>query len=415
LAEYEADLIIATNSSKRSFLTTSTATSFLFPSTPTPSARPSPHISAKNFQSVVHREDEADTNLIADFSSPILDRSKDLVAAEDEANKKRKVNPLVLSDEIELMSSPALTDADFEDTVYDHEAELKRNSTIVLEDDGDEDIDLPTLDRDSIVDDAVTPPPPIVREATDLTDLTDDRKSLEPATRNLLLTPPLRNTPLALTQDTASKFKPLPVFAKPAPKQPSFPSATSNTSSISTKPMVSLSTKPTYVLPIPKFPSSSRTTELSRTPLPSMDWSPSHRSRRNKNAKYVAGGLAATTLGWVFDAQDAMMRANNVFSGFGISTQTDKPLREPAITVVVREVRKEESYVAITCVVKGTIGGKFENVGTVLKVFLISDGKNAWAGKVLSKTEVGLGEPISEVELYGEKWKIAINWRVLGT
>jgi len=354
--------------------------------------------------------------LISDFSSPILDRGKDVVAAEDEANKKRKVNPLVLSDDIELMSSPALTDADFEDTVYDHEAELRRTSVIVLEDDADEDLYLPILDGDSIIDDAVTtPPPPMPRKSTDLTDLTEDRKSPEPSMRNLSSTPPLEGTLLVSAQDVASKFKPLPVFGKPALKQPHQPSATPISSNISTKPMVPLSTKPTYVLPISKSPSGAITIELSRTPLPSMDWSPSHRSRRNKNAKYVAGGLAATTLGWVFDAQDAMMRANNVFSGFGISTQIDKPLREPAITAMVREVRKEEFYVAITCIVKSSVAGKFENVGTVLKVLLTSDGKNAWAGKVLPGIEVGLGEPIAEVELDEEKWKTAINWRVLDT
>lgn len=120
-----------------------------------------------------------------------------------------------------------------------------------------------------------------------------------------------------------------------------------------------------------KLPPKSSPTENLNKAICAMAWSPSHRKRRNANSKYLNGGLAATVLGWAYDAQDLVLRSNMVI---------------------------EQNY----------NDGSF-----VVRVILIGDENSGLRKDLGQGSRVEVRPPMWEVIVEGESWTVGINWRLL--
>ncbi|KAK6332544.1 hypothetical protein TWF730_004205 [Orbilia blumenaviensis] len=182
--------------------------------------------------------------------------------------------------------------------------------------------------------------------------------------------------------------------------------------------------QPQLKLPPPKSP----TAKLNKA-ICAMAWSPSHRKRRNANGRYLTGGLAATVLGWAYDAQDLVLRNNmiieqNIINKSSLGAQG-------GFKVEVGTVFGEEGYAAVTGVGEKVrfyeeddtkeLGGEGEGDGEIGsgaekvpgRVILIGDENSALRKDLRQGSRVEVRPPTWEVTVEGIVWTVAINWRLL--
>ncbi|KAF3168015.1 hypothetical protein TWF788_010989 [Orbilia oligospora] len=178
-----------------------------------------------------------------------------------------------------------------------------------------------------------------------------------------------------------------------------------------------------------KLPAKTSPTEKLNKAICAMAWSPSHRKRRNMNSKYLNGGLAATVLGWAYDAQDVVLRSNMVIE----QNQKEKQSlnlnskgrgrignsyagggggggdRAGIMVVKVGSVCGEEGYAAIT----GEEEDEGIESGAERKVILIGDENSGLRKDLRQGSWVEVRMPMWEVTVEGGKWTVGINWRLL--
>ncbi|KAK6513387.1 hypothetical protein TWF281_005014 [Arthrobotrys megalospora] len=162
-----------------------------------------------------------------------------------------------------------------------------------------------------------------------------------------------------------------------------------------------------------KLPPKSPTAKLNKA-ICAMAWSPSHRKRRNANSKYLTGGLAASVLGWAYDAQDLVLRNNMII-------EQSPHLHKGSFVVGVDTVWGEENYAAVTGVGEQVRFYEEEDVGTLsesgaeklpAKVILIGDENSALRKDLRQGSRVEIRPPTWEVAVDGEDWTVGINWRL---
>ncbi|KAF3181460.1 hypothetical protein TWF751_009397 [Orbilia oligospora] len=176
-----------------------------------------------------------------------------------------------------------------------------------------------------------------------------------------------------------------------------------------------------------KLPAKTSPTEKLNKAICAMAWSPSHRKRRNMNNKYLNGGLAATVLGWAYDAQDVVLRSNMVIEqnqkekqslnlkgrgggGRGrIGNSYAGGDRAGMMVVKVGSVWGEEGYAAIT----GEEEDEEIESGAERKVILIGDENSGLRKDLRQGSWVEVRMPMWEVTVEGGKWTVGINWRLL--
>ncbi|KAF3094464.1 hypothetical protein TWF102_007580 [Orbilia oligospora] len=175
-----------------------------------------------------------------------------------------------------------------------------------------------------------------------------------------------------------------------------------------------------------KLPAKTSPTEKLNKAICAMAWSPSHRKRRNVNNKYLNGGLAATVLGWAYDAQDVVLRSNMVIEqnqkekqslnlkgrgggGGRIGNSYAGGDRAGMMVVKVGSVWGEEGYAAIT----GEEEDEEIESGAERKVILIGDENSGLRKDLRQGSWVEVRMPMWEVTVEGGKWTVGINWRLL--
>ncbi|KAK6339283.1 hypothetical protein TWF718_008704 [Orbilia javanica] len=178
-------------------------------------------------------------------------------------------------------------------------------------------------------------------------------------------------------------------------------------------------------------PKSSPTSKLNKA-ICAMAWSPSHRKRRNLSNKYLNGGLAATVLGWAYDAQDAVLRSNMVIEqnlrervynnnndngndNGNDNTGSNGNYGDWGFVIRVEGICAEEGYAAVTRAEEGEeIGSGAKEKGNVpARVILIGDENSGLRRDLRQGSRVEVRPPMWEVAVEGKIWTVGINWRLL--
>ncbi|KAJ6257923.1 hypothetical protein Dda_7713 [Drechslerella dactyloides] len=150
-----------------------------------------------------------------------------------------------------------------------------------------------------------------------------------------------------------------------------------------------------------------------------MAWSPSHRRRRNANAKYLTGGLASTVLGWAYDAQDSVLRSNAAIEQQqqGLHVATGRGVPAGVFVVAVEALWEEENYVAAIGAAEPVRWeqqqqvGQEKQKGEEARVVLVGDANSAMRRELGAGSRVEVRPPTWEVEAGGRTWTVVVNWK----
>ncbi|KAF3929439.1 hypothetical protein AA313_de0203624 [Arthrobotrys entomopaga] len=356
--------------------------------TPTPTAR---HQQPLFLQSSVILSSSPPENLNLSFGDTQEDVQDD--SGEGESKKEQRVprrkkrKAVGVFDDIESIASSLPNREDLGDDVDDYnddKNEKKEKEGISLDDDEDEEGDALRVQDGKV-----------------------------PRSKNKENNPPsrtLKENPL-----TPTKLRGISNFTGDIPG-PAFSTTRVPTTVVGGKQWITVPNQPQLNLPQQKPPSA----KLNKA-ICAMAWSPSHRKRRNANNKYLTGGLAATVLGWAYDAQDSVLRNNTILE------QTPH-LHRGVKVVEVRQIWREENYVAV---VGGVEVQKFEFEGDSpdpapasgigsgkdddknWRVILIGDENSALRRDLGQGSRVEVRPPTWETTtIDGEVWVVAINWSV---
>ncbi|KAF3915022.1 hypothetical protein ABW21_db0200522 [Orbilia brochopaga] len=249
----------------------------------------------------------------------------------------------------------------------------------------------------------------------------DRRKENQPVKGKEKATPRITGTATTQKKIREEPLTP-PRFRAPTQAVTGAPEGTTGTA---VKQWITVPNQPQLNLPPQrKSPSAKKLDEAICT----MAWSPSHRRRRNANAKYPAGGLAATVLGWAYDAQDAVLRTNAAIEhqqqqqGALLNAGTTITGRMAGVSVVsVEALWQEENYVAV-------VGGattskqprpdeqeqevrKSAKSTTKSRVVLVGDANSALRRELRAGSRVEVRPPTWEMHAGGHTWTVVVNWK----
>ncbi|KAK6329748.1 hypothetical protein TWF696_003612 [Orbilia brochopaga] len=206
-------------------------------------------------------------------------------------------------------------------------------------------------------------------------------------------------------EPTARQEAPLtpPRFHDPAPAATGAQGGTTGTGATgaAAKQWITVPNQPQLNLPPQRgSPGANKKKKLDQA-ICAMAWSPSHRRRRNANAKYPAGGLAATVLGWAYDAQDAVLRTNAAIEQ-QVQTGLHAKSSNGVSVVVAEKLWEEEGYVAVV----GGAEGRDEK-----RVVLVGDANSGLRRELRAGRRVEVRAPTWEMQAGGQTWTVAVNWK----